>query len=55
MSSLPFAPTAECRRCGAPTRPDRNQFTLAPTPAYDEICTGNLCDNCFAEVMASLE
>jgi hypothetical protein len=55
MSALPFAPTVACRRCGAATRPDRNQFTLASTPAYDDLCTGNLCDDCFAHVRAAVE
>jgi hypothetical protein len=55
MTTLPFASTDHCRRCGASVDPDRFRYSLVTSAAHDEVHTGNLCADCFAAVVAFLE
>lgn len=55
MTTLPFASTSVCRKCGADVKSTHYQYSLVETPAHSNIHTGNLCENCFNKVVDMIE
>jgi hypothetical protein len=55
MPTLPFAPTSHCIRCDANADPERYRLTTARSVAFDDITTGNLCEQCYADLEACLQ
>jgi hypothetical protein len=55
MPTLPFAPTSQCIRCQGNADPERYQLTTAKSVAFDDITTGNLCEQCYADLESFLQ